>query len=68
MAFEMAWRNVHKYEEIAVDMFCANLIRVGKEGILHFFRGTVKKLHSSRRKSDCFPDTIVIRPYGILNA
>ena len=37
MAFEMAWRHVHKYEEIAVDMFCASLIRVGKEGILYFF-------------------------------
>lgn len=71
VAFEMAWGNAHKYEETAVDMFWASQIRVGKGGILSqffFFVAQKKKLHRARKKSDCFPDTIVIRPCGILSA
>lgn len=61
---------MYKYDKIAVDKFWASHIRAGTEGILSLsFRGTQKKkLHRVRRSSDCFPDTIVIRPHGILSA
>lgn len=46
----------------------AILERAQKEFFLYLFVAHKKKLHRVRRSSDCFPDTIVIRPHGILSA
>lgn len=40
----------------------------GREFSLSVFLWHRKKLYRARRKSDCFPDTVVIRPHGISSA